>query len=842
LDSSATSPVACEFCGREIAADAGDAEAPPAFCSDGCREADAALGEPESEPTSDGTDPGVAAPTASDPGGTARGPEPEVRTGDLSRAFLRVDGMHSATCEAFLESVAEGRDGVVDAEGSYVAETVRVDYDPDRISLADLGDALSTAGYTAVPRDDSGEDSSVPARRRQTVERGIDDMLGFRYAAGLIFASFMLLPYVVSLYPGYVSALLGEGVLPGFAGHPGISGSNRFTILPWFLGLTGVVLFFTGAPVLRGAYVSLRMRRPNTDLLVATTVVGAYLYSTLAIVVGRTGVFYDLTVTVAAGVVAATFYETSLKQRAIDRLTDLTVSQTEEARRYGADGSTATVPVGDLDPGDRVLVRQGERIPVDGVLAEGRCTVDESIVTGEALPVVKRAGDEVVGGAVVATDAAVVEVGAPATSSIDRLIRSVWFLQSANHGVQRRADRLASAAVPVVGAAALLGAAAGFLSGGALGALLGALLALIAVTPWGLGLATPLSVAGSLDEALRRGVVVFDETVFERLRAVDVVVFDKTGTLTTGRMEVLESDVPEGAMGAAVALERRATHPVAEALVAAFDRDREALDTARTADVADEAEETDERGDVVEAFRTHANGVEGVVDGSRVLVGNLDLFTDRDWTVGSEVRTRAADARGAGHLPVVVGREGRAEGVVVVGDDPRDGWAETVASLVDRGIEVVVLTGDDREAAGLYADHPGVSRVLAGIPPEGKTEAIRRLQATGAVAMVGDGTNDAPALAQADLGVALGSGTALASDAADVALVEDDLGAVERAFDLARAARRRVLENNALALLYNAVAIPLALVGLLNPLLAMAAVLASGGLVAANSFRDLLDE
>ncbi|WP_255199005.1 heavy metal translocating P-type ATPase [Halorarius litoreus] len=767
------------------------------------------------------------------------------RSGTEERAFFQVDGMHCATCEAFLESNAEDCAGVTDAAASYVTETVRVEYDPSTVSANALCDALSPLGYTAAIRDGGSDRApSVVGRSRRQDQiggRDIDELLGFRYAVGVIFGTFMLLPYAALLYPAQLSSFFGDGTLDIFAGASGIGGGDGLLILPLFLVLTGVVLVFTGLPLLQGAYVSLKMRQPNTDLLVALSVVSAYVYSTIAFLLGRIDVYYDLTIVIAASVVAAIFYESLSKQRAMDRLTDLTISRVTDARRYDADGTT-TVDVSDLEPGDKILVREGERIPVDGMLAEDECTVDEAVVTGESLPVLKQAGDDVVGGAVVTNGAAVLTVSDSASSSIDRLITSVWNLQSGNHGVQRQADRLASFAIPfVVGGSVLAGGWSLVRGSGILIAVLTTLSVLFVGGPWALGLATPLSVATSIEEAVNRGIVVFDETVFERLRNVDVVVFDKTGTITTGRMEVLEVDAPADLLEVVADLERRASHPAADAIVTAFaQQDRDGELSKSDGGVADQR--VPEKAERVIEFTSHASGVEGVVEDTRVLVGNHDLFAELEWSVSDAIETRATEARDAGQLPVIVGRDGRAEGVIVVGDEPRAGWDDTLTQLSDRDIEIVVLTGDDEAATEFLGEHPAVDHVFAGVPPAGKTATIRRLQSRGQVTMVGDGTNDAPALATADLGISLGGGTALASDAADISIVDDDLSAVGTTFDLADAARRRVRQNNAVAVLYNVVTIPLAVVGLLNPVFAMGAVVTSGGLLAANSFRDLIGE
>jgi heavy metal translocating P-type ATPase len=838
------SPATCALCGGAVPNDRVASENGVVYCSTGCRDVQRVLGDEEHSNRPETTHEPTGAPGADD---DADGRETDThRERAESRVFLHVEGMHCATCETYLESIAEDCAGVTDAAASYVTETIRVEYDPTAISVDALCDALSPLGYTATRRDggSDGPTTVVGQSRRQdeTGGRDIDEVLGFRYAVGVIFGTFMLLPYAVLLYPAQLSSFFGDGTLGMYASASGFGGGDGLLILPLFLVLTGVVLVFTGLPLLQGAYVSLKMRQPNTDLLVALPVVSAYVYSTIAFLLGRIDVFYDLTIVIAASVVAAIFYESLSKQRAMDRLTDLTISRVTDARRYDADGTTTTVDVSDLEPGESVLVREGERIPVDGVLAEGECTVDEAVVTGESLPVLKRAGDDLVGGSVVTNGAAVLTVSDSTSSSIDRLITSVWNLQSGDHGVQRQADRLASYVIPVVvGGAVLAGGWSLVVGAGVPLAVLTALSVLLVGCPWALGLATPLSVATSIEEAVTRGIVVFDETVFERLRNVDVVVFDKTGTITTGRMEVLEADAPADLLAAVADLEQRASHPAADAIVTAFAQEGQAGEGPR-ADGGVANEDDRERARNISEFTSHATGVEGVVDDTRVLAGNLDLFADLEWSVSDALETRATAARDVGQLPVIVGRDGRAEGIIVVGDEPRAGWDDTLTQLSARDMEIVVLTGDDEAATDFLATHPGVDHVFAGVPPAGKTATIRRLQSRGQVAMVGDGTNDAPALAKADLGISLGGGTALASDAADISIVDDDLAAVETTFDLADAARRRVKQNNGLALLYNGITIPLAATGLLNPVFAMGAVVATGGLLAANSFRDLLNE
>jgi Cu2+-exporting ATPase len=456
----------------------------------------------------------------------------------------------------------------------------------------------------------------------------------------------------------------------------------------------------------------------------------------------------------------------------------------------------------------------------------------------------------------------------------------VWDLQSANHGIQQLADRLATVFVPVVLVLAMVVGVAHF----ALGAsgsetLLVALTVLIVSCPCALGLATPLAIATSVRAALERGIVVFDETIFERLRDVDVVIFDKTGTLTTGEMRVRDADGPEDLFEQAALLETRSSHPIAEAIATAYGSTGQGLDPdehdssgrvdpeslivdrsdQQTTDggvVVDDDEEHDEAGehdetaehddsDECEArvtdFQSYATGVGGTVDRADLLVGHPDLFAEQGWSVPDAFGAQIDDARDGGNVPVLVGRDGTAEGLLVVGDEPREGWKSVLTDLAAQDIEVAILTGDERDAATAFEDHPAVDHVFAGVPPEAKAETVQQFGAGRQTVMVGDGTNDAPALASADLGIALGSGTALAADAADVAIVTDDLRSLETIFDLAAAANSRVKQNIGWAFLYNSIAIPLAITGLINPLFAAVAMGLSSTLVVTNSSRKLLE-
>ena len=756
---------------------------------------------------------------------------------DHETTFLRVDGMHCATCETFIEARAGEQAGVSGVDASYITDTARIDHDSEQTDESDLREDLTGLGYRAYAKGD-------PKGERQSRDRVL-----VRLIVGVVFGMMVMMNYVAIIYPTYFDGLFPD-VYAEFLGEMLASTSAQYFYLVVGL-MTAIVLLFTGGPILKGAYVSARTRQPNMDLLVAIAATSAWLYSTLAIFVGdaQPHVYYDVTVAVVLVVTAGSYYENGIKREATDRLADLTEAQVETARRHTPEGAGEEVPVGELAAGEQLLVREGERVPVDGTVAEGEGTVDEAVVTGESLPVPKRVGEQVVGGSLLQEGSLVLTVGEGATSSVGRITDMVWNLQSGTHGIQQLADRLATVFVPLVLALAVTVGVVNLLLGASIAStMLLALTVLIVSCPCALGLATPLAIASSVREALERGIVVFDETIFERLRDVDAVVFDKTGTLTTGEMRVRRAKGPDRLFERAALLETRTSHPIAAAVADAYapgdgsgeaDADMATDGGVTTASSADSGvEEAEPR---VTAFESHATGVEGVVDGERVLVGNPDLFAETGWTVPSELAAEAEEATAGGDVPVLVGTDGRATGLLVVGDEPRESWAAAVTAVGDRDVEVAVLTGDDERAAAQFRDHDAVDEVFAGVPPEAKAETVARLGDDGTTVMVGDGTNDAPALARADLGIALGGGTALAADAADVAVVTDDLGSLRTVFSLAEAANRRVRQNIGWAFLYNGVALPLAAMSAINPLFAALAMGASSLIVVTNSSRPLLE-
>jgi Cu2+-exporting ATPase len=775
------------------------------FCCRGCLEVYRAVGD---------VDPAEAL-------GPERSGEDAAAVPDGAKtAYLSVDGMHCSTCELFLESSARDCSGVYDADASYAAETVKVVYDPEVGDTDAVVDAMDGLGYAV-------------AHRGKEAERGTD--VASRLLVGGLFGMMAMTWYAVFLYPTY----FGYDPIVTFGTFDGLYLYGQLAIV------TAIVLLYTGRPILRGAYVSLRTGRPNVDLLISIAALAAYTYSTGRLLVGGSDLYYDVTIVVVMAVTVGNYYESRIKDRTTGLLSDLTELQVDSATRAGGE----TVDVSEIEPGDELLVSPGERIPLDGTVVEGTAAVDEALVTGESMPETKSPGDNVRGGTIVTDAPLVVAAGDEATSTLDRVVDLLWEIQATRPGAQRVADRLAVVFVPLVLTVATLVTAVLVATGSSpqTGLLVG-LTVLIVSCPCALGLATPLAVATGLKSAAESGVVITTPALFEQAGDVDTVVFDKTGTLTSGELTVTDVRGDDRTLRRAATVEQFSGHPIARAITTAAearlgpDAINSETNQAPPGSVTDGpvgdgglAVEPDDAG--VSTFQQYSRGVAATVDGTDVLVGHPLLFRGRDWTVPESFEEQLSAIAGAGGNPVVVGWDRRARGIITVEDTPRSEWEE-VAETLSRRRRLVVLTGDDGATADRLRGHPAIDDVFAGVPPDGKAETIRRLGARNTVAMVGDGSNDAPALAAADVGIAL-DGTQLASDAADAVVIDGDLRTVPAVFEVATRTNRRIRENLLWAFLYNGVAIPLAISGLLNPLLAALAMASSSLVVVGNSARGL---
>jgi P-type Cu+ transporter len=729
---------------------------------------------------------------------------------------LPVTGMTCASCANRIERKLNKLDGV-SASVNYATETASVDFDGAAASPAELVEAVEAAGYqaelpaTETPsgRADEGEqDPTAPLRRR------------------LILSAVLSLPVLlVSMIPAL-----------------------QFDNWQWLaLNLATPVVLWGAWPFHRAAWANLRHGTATMDTLVSVGVLAAWLWSVYALFIGDAGMpdmrmGFDLIPETGAGadeiyletasvvttfILAGRYFEARAKRRAGAALTALLELGAKDVAIIDANGAEQRVEIEQLHAGDRFVVRPGEKVATDGVVEAGSSAVDQSLVTGESVPVEKHPGDEVVGATVNAGGRLVIratKVGSD--TALAQIARLVTEAQSGKAPVQRLADRVSGVFVPIV--IVLSVATLGFWIGTGEDlsfAFTAAVAVLIIACPCALGLATPTALLVGTGRGAQLGLLIKGPEILESTRRVDTVVLDKTGTVTSGRMALVELVTADGVsrsevMRIAGALEEASEHPIAQAIARA---------------ARDEVGELP----VVEAFANQeGRGVEGFVDGHGVQVGRPALMSEWGLEIPAELDAarRAAEARG--RTAVLAGWDGEVRAVLVVADAVKPTSAEAVALLEELGLRPVLLTGDNEATARAVADTVGIDEVIAEVLPAHKADVIARLQGEGrVVAMVGDGVNDAPALAQADLGLAIGTGTDVAIEASDLTLVSGDLRAAADAIRLSRATLRTIKQNLAWAFGYNVAAIPLAATGLLNPVLAGLAMALSSVSVVANALR-----
>ncbi|AMM10915.1 MULTISPECIES: heavy metal translocating P-type ATPase [Streptomyces] len=739
---------------------------------------------------------------------------------------LSVGGMTCASCAARVEKKLNRMPGVT-ATVNYATEKAKVAYEPgEELGVADLIATVVRTGYTAeeirppepepapeAPKDGAeasgapGEDGTEALRQRFTVSAVL--------AAPVILLS----------------------MVPAF----------QFDHWQWLcLTLTAPVVVWGGLPFHRAAWTNLRHGATTMDTLVSVGTLAAFGWSLWALFLGHAGMpgmrhGFDLTASradassmiyleVAAGVVTflllGRWLEARAKRRAGAALRALLELGAREATVV-RDGREVRVPVARLVVGDRFTVRPGETIATDGRVLEGRSAVDTSLLTGESVPVDVAPGDQVTGATVNTGGRLTVEatrIGAD--TQLARMARLVEQAQNGKAAVQRLADRVSAVFVPVVLVLAL-GTLVGWLlaTDDATAAFTAAVAVLIIACPCALGLATPTALLVGTGRGAQLGILIRGPEVLENTRRVDTVVLDKTGTLTTGRMELTEVLPADGTgetelLRLAGALEHASEHPIARA-------------------VASAAEERHGPLPPVSGFAsTSGLGVRGTVEGRQVAAGRPRLLTEAGMPLPEELERALAAAEARGRTVVAVGWDGAVRGLLTLADALRETSAEAVRELRALGLTPVLLTGDNEAVAAEVAHAVGIDRVVAGVLPEGKVAEVERLRAEGrTVAMVGDGVNDAAALATADLGLAMGTGTDAAIEAGDLTLVRGDLRAAGDAIRLSRRTLATIKGNLCWAFGYNVAALPLAAAGLLNPMIAGAAMAFSSVFVVTNSLR-----
>jgi copper-transporting P-type ATPase V len=601
-----------------------------------------------------------------------------------------------------------------------------------------------------------------------------------------------------------------------------------FGAYPWAgwlaFAATVPVQFVVGWPILKEAAERARAMTSNMDTLITLGTLTAFIYSTYQLFAGGP-LFFDTSALIIAFVVLGRYFEATAQGKAREAIGKLLEMGAKEATLL-VDGEERRVPIDQVRVGDLVRVRPGEKIPVDGEITDGRAAVDESMLTGESVPVEKTVGDHVAG-ATVNTDGllTVRATAVGADTALAHIVRLVEQAQGGKAPVQRLADRVSAVFVPAVIGVAVATFAGWTIAGNPVAGMTAAVAVLIIACPCALGLATPTAIMVGTGRGADLGILVKGGEVLEASKKIDTVVFDKTGTLTRAQMQLTDVIAgkrrrPDLVLRIASAVELGSEHPIGAAIVAGA-RER-GLEIPRA-----------------EAFANIAgHGVRAEIDGKPVLVGRRKLVDEQDLQLPDHLAAAAAELEDQGRTAVFVGQEGHVVGVLAVADTVKDDAVDVVRRLHAAGLQVAMITGDNARTAHAIAKQVGIDRVLAEVLPQDKVTEIRRLQDEGrVVAMVGDGVNDAPALVQADLGIAIGTGTDVAIEASDITLMSDRLDGVVVAIELSRRTLRTIYQNLGWAFGYNTAAIPLAALGLLNPVVAGAAMGFSSVSVVTNSLR-----
>jgi P-type Cu+ transporter len=741
---------------------------------------------------------------------------------------IGIKNLRCASCVRFIEDELRLTPGVLNASVNVGTQEATIDYLPEKTVLSQLSSAIETWGYKTRPAA-----SAEPVDQQQAAYEKEYHRLMNRFW----FAAIISIPVLITAYPKF---------------FPFVRDWSMDTLRLAWVGaalLTLPVLFWSGSDFFSGAWAALKHRSANMNTLIALGTAAAWIYSTFAILFpgifpkGTSEPFYDVVAVVIALVVLGQALELRAKGRTSEAIKKLMGLQAKTARVI-RDEQELDIPVEEVLVGDVIQVRPGEKVPVDGVIVEGSSAVDESMLTGESLPVSKKPGDEVIGATLNKTGAfkfRATKVGKD--TALAQIVKMVQDAQNSKAPIARMADTVSGYFVPVVMILSILTFVIWFDFGPQpqlVYALVTAVTVLIIACPCALGLATPMSLMVGIGKGAENGILIRSGEALQTAQGIKTVVLDKTGTITKGKPELTDVLVAanwkeDELLHLAASVEKASEHPLAEAIVEGAKN--------RSIPLSDPA--------AFEAVLGH--GVIATVDGRRVVLGNPKMMERENVTLG-DFEQRAATLADDGKTPMYAAVDGRLVGIVAVADTVKEDSAEAIAVLQKMGIEVVMITGDNRRTAEAIARKVGISRVLAEVLPEDKAHNIQLLQAEGkkasprgsirGVAMVGDGINDAPALVQADVGLAIGTGTDVAIEASDITLIKGSLKSVVTAIEVSRATMNNIKQNLIGAFFYNTLGIPVAMGVLfpffgvlLSPLLAGAAMAFSSVTVVGNANR-----
>lgn len=726
---------------------------------------------------------------------------------EMRECVYRVSGMWCPSCGWLIEQALASATGVKAAEVMFTSDLVKVTYFPQYLPPERIIERIQSLGYRASEY--SGHAEGDTKERRSLLLR-----------AGLAFFLWMNVMYVsFGIYASFWEVMTEPA---------------RRVVSGVLMALTTPAVVYAAWPILRSAWFGARHRTLRMESLLALGILSAFGYSTAQVFLGGRHLYFDTVCAIVTLVLVGKLLERGAKDRTARALSLLYGMMPNKARLL-QEGRERFVSVEALEPGTTFVVKAGERIPADGVVGAGGSHVDESVLTGESLPRFRRQGDPVICGSL--TTDGVLEIQATrigTESTLSQIIRSVEAATATRSQIERVVDRTARVFVPVVMAVAAVTVAACLWAGlGTPAAVMRGIAVLVIACPCALGIATPLAIHAAIGACSRKGILVSDSRVLETVGSVDLVVFDKTGTVTTGEVSVVASAfapaMAHAAAGAAgepdplalaAAIEAYSEHPLGRAVTRYVSSRPGTLPPAR------------------EICVHRGAGIEGLAAGVRVFVGNRAMVSRAGASIPAELEAEATGWEAQGRTVAFFGSETLVEGALAFGDTVRPEAAATVAELKRRKIRTALLSGDSEATTRWTAAVLGVDEHRAGVLPEMKMDAVAEYRARGhVVAMVGDGINDAPALAAADLGIALGSGTDLAMRAAPVVLLTSDLRRIVDVFDASRRTIRVVHQNLFWAFAYNALGITLAAAGVLNPILAAGAMVLSSVSVIGNSMR-----
>ncbi len=708
---------------------------------------------------------------------------------------LEIVGMHCAACAQTIEKGLRRVAGVVEANVNFTSETARVTFDPTQTGIRRLIAAVQDTGYNAQATGEQLPDAQEQARAAEIRSQGR------LFALGAVVSVPLLILSVWFEFPGRLQVLFAMGTL---------------------------VQIILGWQYYHNSYRALKHGSANMDVLIAMGSSAAYLYSVYVTFLAQDQlhVYYDTAAVILTLITLGRFLEARAKghtSAAIRKLMQLAPTEAAVIR----DGEEIKVPLEQVAVGDVVVVRPGEKIAVDGEVVEGHSTVDESMITGESIPVDKTTGAGVIGGTINKTGTFKFQVTAVGSeTALQQIIHLVQEAQGTKPPIQRLADTVAGYFVPAVIAIALLTFLGWLLAGvGLERALIPAVAVLVIACPCALGLATPTAVMVGTGLGADHGILIKQASALETVGRLDTILFDKTGTLTRGEpavtqlLSLTDELTEDDLLRLAAAVENPSEHPLGQAIVT----------RARDSNL--------EIGTVDDFEALAGRGVRATIDGQQILVGSTGLMHEAGVDVSSaqEAKSRLEQQ---GNTTLLLAKHGRLVGLVALADTLKPGAARVVSRLQQMGLDTYLITGDNRRTGEAIGRQLGMDNVLAEVLPEQKSDQVKQLQQQGhRVAMVGDGINDAPALAQADVGIALGTGTDVAMEAGEITLVSGDPLGVVRAILLSRRTLAHIKQNLFLAFFYNIAAIPLAAAGLLNPMIAAAAMAASSVSVVSNSLR-----